>query len=145
MFSLKTPSSICLVSFLILKFRFYFFFKFSWFLKLVYIFFFLGWQNFNVKGKVCPNTSQKGFRKTVLFRAYLARTSCTRSPQLRGARLAHTYMWKIWWMNLSLLRRQSTLLLGGSSTDDGWDSLELRCSTHYWRRNFPFYTIVRES
>ena len=42
--------------------------------------------------------------------------------------------------------KQITLLLGGNSTDDRWASSELRCSTHYKRKQtFSFHIMVRES
>ena len=48
--------------------------------------------------------------------------------------------------NLTWVKKKPlTLVLGGSSTNDIWVSSELRCSTHYRRKNFPFNIVVRES
>ena len=46
---------------------------------------------------------------------------------------------------LNLLIMPFILILGGSSTDDRWASLELKCSTYYTRKVFPFDKMVRES
>ena len=127
---------------------FFFFFRFSWFLKPIYISILFWFTKILMWKKKFSPTHLRADSEGLFCSEYIRPQPLARGvpsceePSL----LINEHICEILWMNLSLLCRQSTLLLAGSSTDDGWASSELRCSTHYKRNNFSlFLRIVRES